>query len=182
MEEEGIRGDDRPHPRHRLTVAQAADVLNVSVDAVRARIKRETIEHVREGRRVYVLLDANQVSSSHAQGGDQDRAQAGARTDAQAELVESLIEQVSYMREQLAEEREARRRADTIIAQLSQANAALASRVPELEAPASPEAKGDPETATEEPYSTHAPPEGQQSSQHYPSERPSWWRRFFGFE
>jgi excisionase family DNA binding protein len=182
MEEEGIRGDDRPHPRHRLTVAQAADVLNVSVDAVRARIKRETIEHVREGRRVYVLLDANQVSSSHAQGGDQDRAQAGARTDAQAELVESLIEQVSYMREQLAEEREARRRADTIIAQLSQANAALASRVPELEAPASPEAKGDPVAASEESGRGTTLGEQQKAPSEAQERKRSWWREFFGLE
>src|ERR671921_104710 len=50
-------------------------------------------------------------------------------------LVEVLREQAEYLRGQLAEEREARRRADTIIAQLTQANATLAARVPELEAP-----------------------------------------------
>jgi hypothetical protein len=42
------------------------------------------------------------------------------------------------------------------------------------------EATGAPETSSEEPYSTHAAPEGQ--GQHHPVERPSWWRRFFGFE
>jgi excisionase family DNA binding protein len=177
MEEEGIRGGDRAHPRRRLTVDQAADALGLTVDAVRARIKRGTIDHVRDGGRVYVILDADQVSSSHDQGGDQGRAQPGPQTDAQAELIESLIEQVAYMREQLAEEREARRRADTIIAQLSQANAALASRVPELESPASPEATGGPETASEGPGRGDIPPEP-----HHPIERPSWWRRFFGFE
>jgi hypothetical protein len=56
------------------------------------------------------------------------------------------------LRGQLAEEREARRRADTIIAQLTQANAALASRVPELEAPQ--ELPEDAETVGEAPEGT----------------------------
>ncbi len=46
-----------------------------------------------------------------------------------------MQDQIDYLRDQLAEEREARRRADTIIAQLTQANATLAGRVPELESP-----------------------------------------------
>jgi hypothetical protein len=40
------------------------------------------------------------------------------------------------------------------------------------------EATGAPETASEEPYSTHHAPSVSQD----PVERPSWWRRFFGFE
>jgi hypothetical protein len=52
-------------------------------------------------------------------------------------LVKDLREQVLYLRSILSEEREARRRADTIIAQLTQANAALAQGVPELEVPQS---------------------------------------------
>jgi hypothetical protein len=42
------------------------------------------------------------------------------------------------------------------------------------------EATGAPETASEEPYSTHAPPEGQ--GQQGPPRRRSWWREFFGLE
>jgi hypothetical protein len=69
---------------------------------------------------------------------------------------------------------------------------------------AAKEARESPEKDSEEPYSTHAPPkqmtpvqrlserveeamdrgdvppEGQ--GQQHPVERPSWWRRFFGFE
>jgi hypothetical protein len=84
------------------------------------------------------------------------------------------------MREQLAEEREARRRADTIIAQLSQANAALARRVPEIEAPVTDatEATGASESGEGAPYGT-SPQEAQDSLQ---QRRSSWWRRFFGFE
>ena len=42
------------------------------------------------------------------------------------------------------------------------------------------EATEAPETASEEPGRGDVPPEGQ--GQHHPVERPSWWRRFFGFE
>jgi hypothetical protein len=59
------------------------------------------------------------------------------------------------MRAQLAEEREARRRADTIIAQLTQANATLAQRVPELEVPT--EQREGPMAASEEPDKGKAP-------------------------
>jgi hypothetical protein len=63
-----------------------------------------------------------------------DRTEAG--REAQVDggpLVEDLREQVHYLRSVLNEEREARRRADMIIAQLTQANAALAAKVPEPE-------------------------------------------------
>ena len=52
------------------------------------------------------------------------------RAGDQADLVESLLDQLAYMREQLAEEREARRRADTIMAQLSQAKRGASTRYP----------------------------------------------------
>jgi hypothetical protein len=64
-------------------------------------------------------------------------------------LISAKDETIRVHEEQLRKEREVRRRADTIIAQLTQANAALAARVPELETPR--EAPGDPETAAEEP-------------------------------
>lgn len=106
---------------------------------------------------------------------DQATDQTVIRSEAQEELVESLIDQLAYMREQLAEEREARRRADTIIAQLTHANATLAQRVPELEA-ATEQREGH-VTASEEADKGTAPPEQQE-----PSQRRSWWRAFFGLE
>ncbi len=60
MGEGGIRGGDRSNARRRLTVTQAADRLGVTVDAVRSRIKCGTIDYVREGGRVYVMLGADQ--------------------------------------------------------------------------------------------------------------------------
>jgi len=48
------------------------------------------------------------------------------------ETITELRDRVGSLERSLEQEREARRRADTIIAQLTQANAALTSRVPEL--------------------------------------------------
>ena len=106
-----------------LDVNSAAEELGVSTDAVRKRISRGTLRSDRREGTVRVWLDdGGTVAGREAQ------------VDGGA-LVEVLREQAEYLRGQLAEEREARRRADTIIAQLTQANATLAARVPELEAP-----------------------------------------------
>jgi predicted ArsR family transcriptional regulator len=180
-----MREDRTPPERlgeRRLTVSDAAQELGISAEAVRSRIKRGSLDSTKEGSTVYVLLpgrpDSDQTSAGHDRTNDQTPPEhdqgRGTRADAHHELVESLIEQVAYMREQLAEEREARRRADTIIAQLTQANATLARRVPELEA--SPEATGAPEKASEG-AGSDIPEERQE-----PSQRRSWWREFFGLE
>ncbi len=168
-------------PERLLTVSDAAQELGISAEAVRSRVKRGTLGSVKEGSTVYVLLPqrpgGDQTTAAEH---DQPSAPTGARGTAQEELVESLSDQVAYMREQLAEEREARRRADTIIAQLSQANAALARRVPEIEArvtDATEATGGASESGEGAPYGT-SPQEAQDSLQR----RSSWWRKFFGFE
>jgi hypothetical protein len=89
--------------------------------------------------------------------------------------LEDLREQIAYLRRQLDEERDARRRADMILAQLSQATAEQARTIRELEAPqeateAAETVENEPERA--EPRSSTE--EGQESDQ-----RP-WWRRIFG--
>jgi hypothetical protein len=67
-------------------------------------------------------------------------------------LISAKDETISVLSEQLESERQARRRADTIIAQFTQANTALAARVPELGAPQeSPEAT---DTVEDEPERT----------------------------
>jgi hypothetical protein len=81
------------------------------VDAVRARIKRGTIAHERQGGRVYVLLDT-----------DQDADQDTTRADHTEELIRTL-------REQLEAERQAHAEARRIIA-------GLVERIPpQIEAP-----------------------------------------------
>ena len=90
-------------------------------------------------------------------------------TDARAELVEDLRDQVSFLRDQLDRERAAHSEARRIIGGLVQ-------RIPEIEAPReSPESAAG-ETPTRTPEETGGGPENQ-SSQAEP--RP-WWRRVFG--
>jgi flagellar motility protein MotE (MotC chaperone) len=143
-------------------VAEAADALGITVDAVRSRIKRGTIEHERKGGRVYVLLGAGGPRLGHDQdtdqGGDQGTT---APEDRTAELIATL-------QEQLQAERQAHAEARRIIA-------GLVERIPAIEAPQ--EAQESPETVEEEPERAEPRPvtaESQQSVQ-----RP-WWRRVFG--
>jgi len=127
---EGRTGE--PQANHeRLTVAQAADALGITEGAVRSRIKRGTLPTAKEGSTVFVLLGDGTSQANQAPN-------AVAPTD-QSELIDSLQDQVRYLREQLDAEREARteeqRRHDTIVAQLT-------SKIPAIEAPREP-----PETA-----------------------------------
>lgn len=158
--------------RDRVTVQEAAASLGVKDDAVRKRIQRGTLEHEKgpDGR-VYVYLDESSVASQDGQ--DNGAASDTDKDAAQDALLDSLRDQVEYLRSVLQEERDARRRADMIIAQLSQANASLAERVLELEAPQS--AEEAPERS--EPRSGTG---GPQEAQEEPPRR-SWWREFFGF-
>ncbi len=164
--------------RRRVSVQEAAEVLGVTVEAVRGRIKRGKLEAEREeDGSVYVWLDADRTTTGHDQPPTGHKPAADRLTD-QTALIESLLEQVAYMREQLAEEREARRRADTIMAQLSQANAEQARTIRALEAPQEPRDEPQaPQTPSEEPTGTSAGTE--EGERETPSSRP-WWRRWFG--
>jgi hypothetical protein len=142
----------RRDPGQRLTVAQAAAQLGISVDAMRARVKRGTVATEREEGRVYILLDA-----------DQDADQDAPRANEFSALISQLREEIAYLRDE-------NRRKDHIIA-------GLVERIPALEAPRenapeSPVSPGPSATPTEPPEGPHAAPER-------PQER-SWWRRVFG--
>ncbi len=144
-------------------VGEAARELGISTDALRKRIARGTVESSRHDGAVLVWLDDGVTEAGRE-----------AQVDSEA-LVESLQDQVHYLRSVLNEEREARRRADTIIAQLTQANAALSSRVPELPPAPSQEPLQPPVTDAEEPETAEPRPGTEE-----PTERRSWWRRVFG--
>ncbi len=141
-------GQNRDAAQDRVTIQQAAQRLGVKEDAVRKRIQRGSMRHekAKDGR-VYVWVDA-------AQGTAQDEPETSRdeyRDTAQDERVEDLREQVAYLRRQLDEEREARRRADTILVQLSAANAEQARTIRAIEAPVSEEDTEGAGTAEEEP-------------------------------
>ncbi len=140
----------------RLTLRDAAQVLGISKEAVRKRVKRGTLpSDVGEDGRRYVCLDA---------GGDAGPPRGGAVPspyDPRDELIATLKEQLEAERNAHAE---ARRIAY-----------ALAQRIPELEAP--PETRDARETASED-VGGAEPPAGDTGE----PRRSSWWRRFFGFE
>ena len=152
-----------PTTGRRLTVTEAAEVLEISGDAVRSRIKRGTLSTVREGGRVFVVLGATdrrtaQAQPTHAPGEDR--------------LYQEMQERIRYLESQVEEEREARRRADTLLARLM-------DRLPELEPPqdASTEPRESPERAAEETQRTQPRP-GTPDPQAGAAR--SWWRRVFG--
>jgi excisionase family DNA binding protein len=148
-----------PTTGRQLTVAEAAEALGISGDAVRSRIKRGTLPTVREGGRVLVVM------------GDADRPAGQARpTNRPGEdlLYQEMQARIRYLEQQVEEEREARRRADTLLARLM-------DRLPELEAPK--EQPGAPETVEEE--ADRAEPRPATGGAQEGAQRP-WWRRRFG--
>ena len=135
----------------RVTIQEAAQRLGVKEDAVRKRIQRGSMRHEKaEDGRVYVWVDAAQDTTQD----EPDMSRDEYRDKAQDDRVEDLREQVAYLRRQLDEEREARRRADLILGQLSQANAEQARTIRAIEAPAAGEPAEDGETVEEAPEGT----------------------------
>jgi hypothetical protein len=136
------------------------------------RIRRDTLRFEKSDGRVYVWMD-DEAYGDHNTVHTQDEVEGSA-------LAEELREQVRYLREQLDREREARteerRRHDTLMAQLMQ-------RIPEIEAPASPEEPTSsppeaPETDEEEPEG--AEPQPTPAGPQTPPQRRSLWRRVLG--
>jgi flagellar motility protein MotE (MotC chaperone) len=130
--------------------------LGITVDAVRSRVKRGTIDHERVGGRVYVLLGADESRPGH----DQDQGTT-VPEDRTAELIATL-------REQLQAERQAHAEARRIIA-------GLVERIPALEAPQ--EASESPETVEEERERVELHPDAPGAQEG--AQRP-WWRKLIG--
>jgi BMFP domain-containing protein YqiC len=114
--------------------------------------------------RVYVSLDLSQ-----------DKSHPESQVESEA-LVESLQDQISFLRTQLDVRAEEIQRRDVIISQLTQANAALAARVPELEA--AQELSEGAESAAEP--AARVSPTSNDTAEPSASEQRPWWRRMFG--
>jgi hypothetical protein len=148
----------------RHTVKEASEVLGTTVDAVRGRVRRGTLDSVKHDGVVYVILDVTnrEQQSDKPETEDDDTTQ---QADDQAGLVTDQAELVGEMRGQIDWLRWEVERKDTIIMSLTQ-------RIPELEAPAGPrEALG---TTSEGKDRGNATPEQQETAQ-----RRSWLYRFF---
>jgi hypothetical protein len=160
-------GEDQTQTgRRRLTVAEASEVLGVTVEAVRGRIKRGTLDHERTDKGVFVFLEADQATDQPRPDTDQttDRLQ----FDSSA-LISAKDETIAALREQLEAERQAHAEARRLLM------AALERIPPQLEAPQ--EARESPHTAEEEPEG--AEPRLTTAASQEGAQRP-WWRRMFG--
>ena len=181
-------GQDRDVAQDRVTVQEAARRLGVKEDAIRKRIQRGSIRNQKDpSGRVWVWVRPAQDTAQDADASSQDEAQDPYRDttqdSAQDGRLEDLREQVAYLRRQLDEEREARRRADTILVQLSAANAEQARTIRAIEAPQEP--PEDAETVEEAPEGPETRPatggvqEATRGAEAGGERRP-WWRRVFG--
>ena len=117
-------------------MAQAADRLGITQDAVRKRIARGTLRHDKdyEGR-IFVFLDTFEMESKTDQVHGQDGASKIVPDADQDKYTCSLEDQIDFLRRELE-------RKDAILMSLTQ-------RIPELEASLEP--REVPETSTESP-------------------------------
>ena len=151
-----------------VDLREAAELLGTSTEAVRKRATRGSLRSDRHDGRVVVWVDDDRT-----EGGREAQVNGGALLEAKDETIRLLEEQLRLRAEEI-------QRRDVIISQLTQANAALAQRVPELEAPERSEdasERAEPRSNTEGP---HAVPERPFTDEE--PRRRSWWREFFGFE
>jgi hypothetical protein len=109
----------------RISVAQAANRLGITQDAVRKRIARGTIRHGKDHEgRIFVYLDTFESESKTDRDNGQDREPKTVSDADQDRYTRSLEDQIDFLRRELE-------RKDTIIMSLTQ-------RIPELEASPEP--------------------------------------------
>jgi hypothetical protein len=158
-------------PIRRLDLRQAAEALGTSVDAVRKRIQRGTLDSEKVDGKVYVWLDTNLDAPG------------AAVLEAKDETISELRDRVGFLERELE-------RKDAILLNMTEAMKALSPPAPE-EPPS--EAPGAPSEATEQPgrvepqLSVEAADEAERAGR-APSESAmgggrlhrSWWRRVFG--
>ncbi len=139
----------------RLSVYQAAEALGITVDAVRGRIKRGTIEYERDGNRVYVILAADESGTGRDQTSDQ--------YGESSALISQLRDENAYLRDE-------NRRKDEIIMQ-------QAMTMRQLSAPPSQEPPEAPESVEHGPEAQEPRPGAGEDRE---AVRRPWWRRVFG--
>jgi len=133
-----------------VTVPEAAELLGITAEAVRMRIKRGTLRSQRQGGRVFVLLGQGQPTEQPTDRPDEPNA-----------LISQMQGRIDSLERQLKEAAERDRENRRIIV-------ALTSRIPAIEAPQDAQ---DVTEGTEPRSGAPGPQEGVQ--------RP-WWRRVFG--
>ena len=142
----------------RVTLVEAAELLDISKSAVRQRVRRDSLRSEKgDDGRVYVYVDTSADDVQHPERRERD------------ELVQALHEQIEDLRRERDEWREQARMTDRLL------SAAMERIPPQLEAP--PEVTDAPETAEEAPE--RAEPRSDTPGTQEGARRP-WWRRMFG--
>jgi len=148
-----VSEDRTPYERRRVTVAEAAEVLGISAEAVRMRLRRGTLDSERHEGTIYVLLDTDQTR--HV-------------TDTSTDRTDLLI---AEMQERIRSLEEANRENRRLLA-------AALERIPAIEAPQSDESA--PETASESSERVEPSPASTEPSEALRRRKTPWWRRVFG--
>jgi hypothetical protein len=158
------------------TVVEAAEILGITPDAVRSRLRRDTLKRSPErgeDGEVLVVMPAprngDQSETVSDQSTDQSVDQSATDRDGSptVALVKHMESEIDHLREQLDKEREANRENRRLLA-------AALERIPAIEAG---DERESPVTATEGTDRGEDPPEQQEYAQ-----RRSWLHRFFGFK
>ena len=167
---EDITGPPGHPPRQRVSVDEAARALGLSVDAVRKRVQRGTIEHEKDAAgRVRILLDSPDNASTLRDERPDTTGQASALVAAKDETIEELRDRVRRLERELDTRNEEIRRRDHLLA-------AALERMPALEAPQ--EAPQSPTPSPEASVGTTPQPERGPAEE--PAQRRPWWRGWFG--
>ena len=152
----------------RYTVHEAALLLGLSVDAVRKRAERGSLKREKDPTdgTVYILLDTDHPASGHETSQQPDGDEMPT-----SQLVDSLQDQVDYLRRELDIRNEELRRKDHLLA-------AALERIPELPQTASREAPEAPENGPD--LRSGVDHQGEDAGPEAGVSRRSWWRRLFG--
>jgi hypothetical protein len=122
-------GEDRSATSPRVTVAEAARILDTTAEEVISRIKRGTLESTKEGTTVYVRLSPDQTALKQEPNAAQTANQARYESDT---LISEMRGRIEDLRAQLEAERQAHAEARRTIAD-------LVERIPPvIEAPSEP--------------------------------------------
>jgi len=132
----------------RVTGREGAELLGITVGAVRMRIKRGTLRSERQGGRVFVLLGQNQPTD---------------RPDEPTTLISEMRSRIQFLEDEL-------QRKDAILLNMTEAMKALSP--PSQETP--PEERESPQTVGEE--QERVAPRPATSGPQESTQKP-WWRR-----
>lgn len=174
---------DQPTTRRRASVREAAEVLGISVEAVRGRIKRGTIPHGKaDNGGVYVWLEIDHTGDQSQPDDAQDADQGGDRTSENPALMKELHSEVAFLREEIRRRDERHteeiRRRDHLLA-------AALERIPAIDPPQHShnghQDDGEGTVRVEDPtdnVGSYGPP-GEPQDDHHGDERRPWWKRIF---